>query len=154
MPCSIKVYNDVQYNRDKPDICSQICCSLREAPSMELEAFRGGLSELFLRLPEALHLEEHGRVSLNRAIFMLAELNTYNVQWAARCKETAGNMLRKQPRKSVGYPVVRNGRLMLMEKIKYLFLCVFARIIVGARYMDREYQFLYEHWSVHITTWE
>lgn len=103
---------------------------------MELEAFRGGLSELFLSLQEALPLEEHGRMSLNRAIFMPAELNTYNVQWAARCKETAGNMLRKQRRKSVGYLFVGYGRLMLMGK-KCLFLCVFARIIVGARYMDR-----------------
>lgn len=63
---------------------------------MELGAFRGRVSELFSELQEALHLEEHGRASLNRAIFMLAEQNTYNVKWAARCKETRGNMSRKQ----------------------------------------------------------
>lgn len=94
-------YNNVQYNRDKPDICSEICCSLKAAPSMELEGFRGGVGELFSALQEALHLEEHGRASLNRAIFMLAEQNAYNVKWVARCKETGGNMSRKQLFKSV-----------------------------------------------------
>lgn len=39
-------------------------------------------------LQEALHLENHGRASLNRAIFMLTEQNTYNVKCVARRKET------------------------------------------------------------------
>ena len=59
---------------------------------MEFGAFRGRVSEFFSALQVALRLEGHGRASLNRAIFMLAEQNTYNVKWAARCKETRGNM--------------------------------------------------------------
>lgn len=61
---------------------------------MELGAFRERVSELFSVHQEAFHLEEHGRAPLNRAIFMLAEQNTYNVKWAGRCKETRGNMSR------------------------------------------------------------
>lgn len=62
---------------------------------MEL-VFKERVSKLFPELLETLHLERHGRVSLNRAIFMLTEQNTYNVKWVARCKETRENMSRKQ----------------------------------------------------------
>lgn len=86
----------------KPDIRGEICCSLNAVPSMELRVFRGKVSELFSALQEALHLEIHGRASLNRAIFMLAEQNTYIVKWAARCKETRGNMSEKQLFKPIG----------------------------------------------------
>lgn len=56
---------------------------------LQQEALDEGSARL---LQEALHLEEHGWASLNRAIFMLAEQNTYNVKWATKCKETRGNM--------------------------------------------------------------
>lgn len=56
----------------------------------------GRVSELF-----PVHLERRGRVSLNRAIFMLTEQNTYNEKYVAKCKETRGNMSRKQPLRPV-----------------------------------------------------
>lgn len=46
-------------------------------------------------LQKALPLEKHGIASLYRAIFMLAEQNTYNEKSAARCNVTRGNMPRK-----------------------------------------------------------
>lgn len=57
---------------------------------MKSGASAGRVSELF-----SLHLERLGRVSLNRAIFMLTEQNTYNVKQAARCKETRGKYVKK-----------------------------------------------------------
>ena len=75
----------------------EMCCSLQAAPFIRsYEPLDEGSGQRVLLLQEASHLEEHGRVSLNRAIFMLAEQNTYNVKRAARCKETRGNMSRKQ----------------------------------------------------------